>query len=592
MLRSHYVGLHGRHASAGPVSAGRFLLLAACAAAPILAQAPCVGSIPAGAPWATCFFSASPGYFGGQPLTSVSFYTADNATQALFDKAELCAAKNSKVFAQGFSVLVEGAGYGNVWLETQPLGGAMYGVRNLTLALNNQLVFLRTQRGDGRLPGMVTSVAPLTGLVNPTYSWPGAATQSMLQGFYLGSPSVDVAVLASASGAGAAAVAAYLAELQPALALFDSWLWAERNTSSGVPYLNSTGDTGEDNSDKFACIPSNCVPPPYESMDMAGYAHDAQRALARVAALRGDAAGAAAWAARAAATAAALKARLWRAELGAAFDRGRDGDAPFVTTLVHNNLRAMWHGAFDQEMADAFVGAHLMNTSEFWTPAPLPSISVSDGRFRDKRGNDWSGPPQGLTYQRTLRALSSYGHHAELTLAGAAQRAALLKTGTFPQQIEPFNATPDAGKDCYGPMLLAFLEYTALATGVAVRADPPALLWSALSAGAAPPPAFAFQQQLGASVFRLERFANGSWAGSRNGAPLFSASGGGARVVTSLDGVVTGVVGAGAERAAVALTLPGAPAPLLLDVAPNEEWAVDGSAPPVLARKVPFTPPF
>ena len=42
----------------------------------------------------------------------------------------------------------------------------------------------------------------------------------------------------------------------------------------------------------------------------------------------------------------------------------------------------------------------------------------------------------------------------------------------------------------------------------------------------------------------------------------------------------------------VALALPGLAAPLALHVAPNEEWAVQGAAPPTLARKTPFTPPY
>jgi hypothetical protein len=57
-------------------------------------------------------------------------------------------------------------------------------------------------------------------------------------------------------------------------------------------------------------------------------------------------------------------------------------------------------GIFDQTMADAFVSTHLMNKSEFWTPTPLPSIAASDPRFQNKDGNNWSGPPEGLTFQR------------------------------------------------------------------------------------------------------------------------------------------------------------------------------------------------
>jgi hypothetical protein len=291
---------------------------AASASASALSAAPC-SSIPAGAPWADCAFSTQPSY-GPLPPTSATFASSDAAAQALFAHAEACAARNVVEMAPGLDVLVEGENYGNVWLETQPMGGSMFAVRNLTLALNNQLVFMRTQRADGRLPGMISRVGG--GVVNPTYSWPGNANLSMLQGFYMASPAVDVAALVnlSSAGGGAAVAAAFLAELRPVLEGFEAWLWAERNSTDGVLWLAGTSDTGEDGSDKFAGASG-----PFESMDMMGYAFDAQRALARIARAQGDGAAEARWAARMAETAASLRAQLWRDDLGAAFDRERDG---------------------------------------------------------------------------------------------------------------------------------------------------------------------------------------------------------------------------------------------------------------------------
>ena len=563
-------------------------LLAAAAAAAATAAAPPCSSIPASAPWIDCQLALPA--LGALPATGAAFATADAPTQALFAHAEAAEAANVVSFAPSFDVLVEGGGYGNVWLETQPMGGAYYAARNLTLAVNNQLIFTRTQRADGRLAGMVTTLG--AGVVHPTYSYPGNANHSMLQGFYMASPAVDVACLLAAAGAPAAA-SALLAELQPALAKFNAWLWAARNSSSGVLWLPGTADTGEDNSDKYSPLPGDEIAPPFESMDMMGYAHDAERALARIARIAGDAAGAAQWDARAAATAAALKANLWREELGACFDRQRDNGRGFVTTLLHNNLRAMWAGAFDQGMADAFVAQHLMNRSEFWTPAPLPSIAASDARFRNEAGNNWSGPSEGLTFLRAVRALSGYGHHAELLLAGAALKAALLKTGKFPQQINPLTAQPDAG-DGYGPMILALLELQALTTGVALRAEPGAgvtVYFSAVAvAGAAPAPAFTFSQRLGAAVFAARGFGNGTFEGTLDGRLLFTCAGS-ARVATAADGTVQRVVGAGAEASDVSLLLAGAGA-VELRVAPNEEWVVAGGVAPALARRVPFTPPF
>ena len=262
-----------------------------------------------------------------------------------------------------------------------------------------------------------------------------------------------------------------------------------------------------------------------------GYAHDAQRALARIAVIRGDSGAQAKWSAAMATTAAALRRRLWREDRGACYDRERDGKERFVDALVHNNLRAMWHGVFDQHMADEFVARHLMNRSEFWTPTPLPSIAASDPRFRDPPGtNNWSGPPEGLTFQRTIRALESYGHHAEVLMIGAELRRSLFKEDRFPQQIDPFTSVPFHG-DCYGPMLLSLLEYTARATGIAVRPVDNRLLWTSANRSAS----FTFEQRIGDVVYALEAKVGGRFSGRRAGKLLFAAQGP-ARVVTDPSG--------------------------------------------------------
>jgi hypothetical protein len=104
---------------------------------------PCSTGINASAPWLDCNFAAQPLY-GPLPPTSVSFTTSDTALQTLFTHAEVCEAGNTLEIAQGFDVLVEGGHYNAVWLETQPMAGAMYGLRNLRLALNNQVGDLAT----------------------------------------------------------------------------------------------------------------------------------------------------------------------------------------------------------------------------------------------------------------------------------------------------------------------------------------------------------------------------------------------------------------------------------------------------------------
>eukprot|EP01046_Picozoa_sp_COSAG06_P046934 COSAG06_NODE_6730_length_2806_cov_3.244921_1_plen_210_part_00 len=206
----------------------------------------------------------------------------------------------------------------------------------------------------------------------------------------------------------------------------------------------------------------------------------------------------------------------------------------------------MWHGAYDQEMADHFVSTHLMNRKEFFTRAPLTSIAISDKRFQDKKGNNWSGPLEGLTAQRAIRALENYGHHAESVLIGLALTAALLPRtvdgkavgGNFPQQIDPFTAIPEQG-DGYGPMIISFLEYTALRLGIVPRPDRNALLWSGLQPVGATA-SYSYTQRLSDHNFTLALEPSGVFTGTRNGQPLFRASGG-VRVLTDLAGVVTEV---------------------------------------------------
>lgn len=69
------------------------------------------------------------------PRTGINFTTTDAQTYALFSHATECEAANTLKMGPGFEVLVEGGHYNAVWLETQPMGGAMYGVMDVLLWL-------------------------------------------------------------------------------------------------------------------------------------------------------------------------------------------------------------------------------------------------------------------------------------------------------------------------------------------------------------------------------------------------------------------------------------------------------------------------
>ena len=55
--------------------------------------------------------------------TGVSFHTSDANLQRLYDAAEASLLGNIVQFPPTLKALVEGGGYPNVWIETQPMGG-------------------------------------------------------------------------------------------------------------------------------------------------------------------------------------------------------------------------------------------------------------------------------------------------------------------------------------------------------------------------------------------------------------------------------------------------------------------------------------
>ena len=121
-------------------------------------------------------------------------------------------------------MLEEGEQYKGAWLETQPMAGAMYAARNVRYALNNQLVFIRSQREDGRYPHRVD---PCAGKKNVHPADPVCATlhpawSTYLQGPFMASPAADVAWFMKLQPGNQADK--YLTELKASLEAYDGYL--------------------------------------------------------------------------------------------------------------------------------------------------------------------------------------------------------------------------------------------------------------------------------------------------------------------------------------------------------------------------------
>ncbi len=392
--------------------------------------------------------------------TGVTCVLGDAALQALYDAAEEKCRGNLRRFG-GRTVLVEGGGYEKVWLETQPMGGEMYAKRNLEAGLANQWIFMEHQRADGRLPGSIKLEGdrPV-----PEYN--------KLQGFCFAAPALNLYYLAGRDRR-------YLLALRDALAAFDGYLWRTRACDEGVLCSFCVCDTGEDHALRYGDAPfwwGKETPPegyrsvPMRSMDVTAYSYAARAALADIGVILRDGS-AQGWHRKAEAVKRRIGEYFWNGERGTCFDRGPDGRAQ--TVLAHNTLRLMYWRALDAGKAARFVREHLMNPDEFYTPAPLPSVAANDPLFRNVPTNDWSGQPEGLTYQRAIRALENYGFWKEITLLGRKFIGTLKKDGgVFPQQFDPFTGRPGEGNaDGYGPTMLSLLEYVSRLYGVHIERE-------------------------------------------------------------------------------------------------------------------------
>ena len=406
------------------------------------------------------------------PETSVSFRGEDEKLQRVYDAAEEKCRRNLKDFG-GRTVLVEGGGYEKIWLETQPMGGEMYALRHPEAALNNSLLFMEHQREDGRLPGSIQCTG---GRIEPQYN--------KYQGFCFPYPALNLYYLTGEDPA-------YLSALEDCLVRFDECLRRTRHlTGDGILSSFCVYDTGEDLAVRYGDAPcwweEDRPPEGYErvpmgSMDVTSWSIAARRTLAEIGRIRRDPEAAEAWAAKAAEAAAALRRELWDEKRGALFDRDSRGKR--IDILCHNTLRCMYWGSISPEMAGRFVREHLLNPEEFWTPFPLPSVAACDPAFRNAPENNWSGQPEGLTWQRAILALERYGYDRIVTALGRKLIDAIDKNGCrFTQQFDPFTGeaslvhavthrpvTPGSGEpvqDSYGPTMLACLEYIAHSHGI------------------------------------------------------------------------------------------------------------------------------
>lgn len=431
--------------------------------------------------------------------TGVRFSSEDEFLTHLFDEAQKKCKENIRDFA-GYRVLIEGGGYEKVWLETQPMGGEMYGKRDLGIALDNQKIFMDHQRADGRLPGSVECRGKE---LIPQFD--------KLQGFCFPAPALDVYYLTGKDRS-------YLDQLYEVLEGFDSYLWSVRDSDKdGCLESWCRYDTGEDNAPRYGDAPNAWdkeTPPddrksvPMASVDVMSYSYSARKTLAEICEIKNDTEKACLWLDRSKEVAGRLKDMLWDSSRGAFFDRNRSHER--IPVLTHNTLRAMYWGSISEEDAECFVKMHLLNPEEFWTGFPLPSVAVNDPLFCNEKVNNWGGQSQALTYQRAIRALENYGYFGLIPKLGNSLFAAIGEDCRFVQQYDPFTGAPSCTgirgeQDSYGPAILSVLEYISRMYGVHIVRD--RIVW-----GGAQGPSTVYEQIWNGHSYRIENDGDQTFA--------------------------------------------------------------------------------
>ena len=493
-----------------------------------------------------------------QANTGVRFETKDPLLSQLVKQAEEKCRLNIKNFG-GDPVLVEGGGYEKIWLETQPMGGAMYASRDFATGLNNSLMFMRHQRADGRIPG---SIAVIDGKVVPQFN--------KFQGFCFPEPALDLYYLGGKD-------AEYLAQLAKTLEAFDAYLWRVRD-SDGDGCLETwcKYDTGEDHAMRYADAPDpweeetppqGCTAVPIASMDVMSYSYACRETLAEIARISGDAEAQAQWAAKAKAVQDKMVSYLWDDARGAMFDRDKNHNQ--MPTLIHNTLRCMYWHSLPDALAERFVKEHLLNPQEFWTKMPLPSVAANDPLFRNVTTNNWSGQAEALTYQRAIRALENYGMYELIPQLGQKLMQAIGPQCRFVQQYDPFTGEPSVicepgqpPQDAYGPAMLSVLEYTARMYGVSLVRD--TVVWGTC------PLECRYTQALNGRSWEI---VNSVWISSINGGHRpYQSHSGGEKVKIAL-AVTLGLADVKAHRAGVQIGMLHIDEPPFLDAAGTEAYA-------------------
>ena len=431
-----------------------------------------------------------------------------------------------KVYGYDNPVLIEGAEYAGIWLECGPLEGAVYGVINPQIALDNHRIFFRLQREDGYLPCWVRKDRSGTSQIQMVV--PIAATA--LETFQITGDTT------------------FLAEAYIACSKWDAWLMKYRNTrNTGLCEAFCEYDTGHDNSPRWEGLPKACpdndarINPeagslPYIAPDLSATLYGGRIALAKMASILNKPNEANDWIKEAEKTRRILLALCFDPESMCFYDL--DKNNLFIRIKGDVLTRVLSEHVVDQELFELIYRQNIKNPAAFWTPYPLPSIAANDPTFvKDIPRNSWGGASQALTALRAPRWFDFYGKSTDLVMMMEKWLQALVKDKGFKQQINPWTGEFTPAGEGYSPAMLVMMEFVSRLHGI--RQSENKLDWTCILPETATKSSFIINSPRG----KYELSINTETATLSISDKRIARVEGPCRIITDMDGNITGIVG-------------------------------------------------
>jgi hypothetical protein len=218
-----------------------------------------------------------------------------------------------------------------------------------------------------------------------------------------------------------------------------------------------------------------------------------------------------------------------------------DANDKFVRVRGDALTRVCGEHVVSQDLFQQLWVGQLHKPSAFWAPYPLPSIAMDDPAFvRPIPRNSWGGASQALTALRAPRWMEFYGKTVEMGQMMTAWCDALLRDGTFRQQLDPMTGEfTDGGSKGYSPAALVLVDYTWRLAGI--REDAGKIEWT-VRPGCKAADGARFTLKTNAGLTMEMRYDKTGAELSRDGKKLARVDGS-ARVVTDVYGAAIELVG-------------------------------------------------